>query len=99
MNQPVGLLLQLSQVAFRSDVKLVNEGWDFQAYVALRKTGKLTLLSWLQSLRGAKPAIWAWDDPLPMILSLGSFLRRVCSKLGTAACRPFIRSDRSEPRQ
>ncbi len=61
---------------FRSDIKYVNEEWDFKAFLALRKSGDLTLGSWLRSLRGTKArGIGAWDDPLPFIVLLWRFLR------------------------
>ena len=56
----------LQTYSFRSGVKCVNEEWDIQAYLALRQSGALSLRHWLRSLRGAKPAIGAWDDPLPL---------------------------------
>jgi predicted ATP-grasp superfamily ATP-dependent carboligase len=76
-------------IGFRRGVKLVNEGWDVQAYLALRKTEKLSFWKWLASLRGAKPAIWAWNDPLPSLVGLGVFLRRLAAKL-----RPSRRTQR-----
>ena len=56
---------------FRRGVKFVNEEWDLQAYLALRKSGKLGLWTWLASLRGVRAwAVWAWDDPLPFLAGL-----------------------------
>jgi predicted ATP-grasp superfamily ATP-dependent carboligase len=56
-------------VSFKPDVKYVNEEWDFKAYLALRKSGELTLGGWLSSLEGAQAkAIWALDDPLPLLV-------------------------------
>lgn len=60
---------------FRLGVKLLNEEWDVQAYLALRKSGTLNLWRWLRSLRGSKAAIGAWDDPLPLVMGLLRFLQ------------------------
>ena len=63
--------------AFRPFVKCVNEEWDVQAYLALRKSGGLNLWRWLNSLRGSKITIGAWDDPFPFIAGFWR-LFRVC---------------------
>ena len=61
---------------FEPGVKYVNEEWDFKAFLALRKVGDLTFSKWLRSLRGAKArAILAWDDPWPLVIVAGRFLR------------------------
>jgi D-aspartate ligase len=61
----------------RPGIKYINEEWDFQAYLALRRTGELTFWRWLRSLRGVKArGIWAWDDPLPMVVGLRRLVRR-----------------------
>ena len=57
--------------SFRPGVKFVNEEWDLQAFLALRRSGQLTVRSWLASLRGVRAtAVWAWDDPLPFLARL-----------------------------
>lgn len=78
-NAPVNL--------FRSGVKCVNEEWDLQAYLVLRKSGSLNLWKWLRSLRGAKTAIGAWDDPLPLLAGIWRLLKR---------CWQYLRERRSE---
>ena len=61
---------------FRRGVKFVNEEWDVQAFLALRKSGKLGLRAWLASLRGVRArAVWAWDDPLPFLAGLWRLAR------------------------
>lgn len=67
---------QVQSDRFRPGVKYVNEEWDFKAYLALRKSGQLTLWSWLRSLRGVEArAVLAWDDPLPLAAVIWRFLR------------------------
>ena len=64
------------QPPFRRDVRYVNEEWDTQAFAALRRSGELTLLDWLRSMRGTRAwALFAWDDPLPLLVGLWRFLR------------------------
>lgn len=70
--------------SFRPGVKYVNEEWDFQAYLALRKSGALNLRRWLRSIRGAKTAIGAWDDPLPLIAGFRRLLQIVWFHLKSA---------------
>jgi predicted ATP-grasp superfamily ATP-dependent carboligase len=61
---------------FQRGVRYVNEEWDLKAYLALRKTGELTLGSWLQSIRGAQAkALWASDDPLPFLATMSRVVR------------------------
>ena len=61
---------------FQRGVRYVNEEWDLKAYLALRKSGELTLGSWLQSIRGAKAkALWASDDPLPILVTMYRMVR------------------------
>lgn len=61
---------------FRRDVKYVHEEWDAQAFAALRRSGELTLVDWLRSLRGTRAwGLFAWDDPLPLLVGLWRFLR------------------------
>jgi D-aspartate ligase len=61
-------------------VKYVNEEWDVQSFMALRSNSKLSLRSWLGSIRGTRAwAIGAWDDPLPLIVGLGRFLKHLVS--------------------
>ena len=68
----------------REPVKWINEELEVQRYLLLRKSGAMTFWSWLGSLRGAKSkALWAWDDPLPLIAGVGRLLlmltRRIAS--------------------
>jgi predicted ATP-grasp superfamily ATP-dependent carboligase len=61
---------------FQPGIKYFNEEWDFKAYLALRKSGELTLGRWLRSVCGSKAkAIGAWDDPLPLIVLFWRFLQ------------------------
>jgi D-aspartate ligase len=63
---------------FRSDVRYVNEEWDLQAFVAARVSGRLTLRGWLRSLIGTRAwAIFAWDDPGPLLVGLWRTLAKV----------------------
>jgi predicted ATP-grasp superfamily ATP-dependent carboligase len=58
--------------SFRTGVQYVNEEWDAQAYWTLRRSGELTLRKWASSLRETRAwALFAADDPLPMIAGLG----------------------------
>ena len=60
----------------RPAVTYVNEEWDVQAFLSMRKTGALNLRGWLGSLRQARAkAFWAWDDPLPALVGLGRLAR------------------------
>jgi predicted ATP-grasp superfamily ATP-dependent carboligase len=67
---------------FRPGVKFVNEEWDLKAYLALRKTGRMSVGHWLRSLRGTQArAIGAWDDPFPVVVVLWRFLSAFCRKV------------------
>lgn len=56
----------------RAGVKWVHEPWDLAAFRALRRTGDISLRSWLGSRRGVRSrAIWARDDPMPLLAWLG----------------------------
>jgi predicted ATP-grasp superfamily ATP-dependent carboligase len=60
---------------FRRNVKYVNEEWDVLAYLALRRSGQISLKGWIESLRGVEAsAIWALDDSRPLIVGFGRFL-------------------------
>ena len=72
---------------FRPLVKCVNEEWDIQAYFAYRKSGALNLWRWLQSLRGAKITILAWDDPLPFLVGCWRLLKISGSSLWSVVRR------------
>lgn len=75
---------------FRRQVKYVNEEWDVQAYLSLRKSRDITFRSWLDSLRGVQAwAFGAWDDPLPLLAGLWRVLRRTWSRIaGKPAAAP-----------
>ena len=61
---------------FRPGVKYVNEQWDVTAYLALRKSGKLTFVRWVRSVLGSEAkAIWAWRDPFPLFMVLWGFMK------------------------
>jgi len=78
-----GSELEISLSApFRPQVKYVNEEWDVQAYLSLRKSKAITLRDWLGSLRGVQAwAIGAWDDPLPLVAGLWRLLRLTWSRI------------------
>jgi predicted ATP-grasp superfamily ATP-dependent carboligase len=66
---------------FRCGVKYVNEEWDIKAYLALRKSGELTLRGWWNSIRDAEArALWMWNDPLPLGVALGRSLRALVAR-------------------
>jgi len=61
----------------RPGIRHVNEEWDLQAYLALRRSGALGLRDWLRSIRGAESwAIGALDDPLPILMGFWRFLKQ-----------------------
>jgi predicted ATP-grasp superfamily ATP-dependent carboligase len=63
------------QASFQANIKYVNEEWDVQAFASLRQEGELTLAEWLRSIRGTRAwALFAWDDPLPILVGLWRFL-------------------------
>lgn len=77
---------------FERGVRYINEEWDFKAYLALRRSGELSLRSWLHSIRGVKAnALWASDDPMPLLVTvyraLRAFLRGVVSTPGRESKR------------
>jgi len=70
-----GVALPESTPRARPGIKHINEEWDIQAYLALRRTGDLTFLAWLRSVRDAKSwAVGAWDDPGPLAMGFARFL-------------------------
>ena len=77
----VGLDLAVApRHSFRLNVKYVNEEWDVQAFWALRKSKELTFAGWLRSLRGTQAwALFAWDDPLPLLAGLWRFFS-ICAR-------------------
>jgi D-aspartate ligase len=61
---------------FRAGVKWVNEDLDVQAFLALRKTGELTLWRWLRSVSAARSwAVATPRDPLPFLFQAFAHLR------------------------
>ncbi len=65
-------------------VRYVNEEWDVQAFFALRRTGLMSLRSWLTSLRGVRAkAFAAWDDPVPLLVGLWRLRRILGAPLGS----------------
>ena len=66
---------------FRQGVTFVNERIDLEAFLTLRKSGKIRFLPWLRSVVGAgAKAYWRWDDPGPFLAFAwnlaSSYLRR-----------------------
>lgn len=77
-----------SERRFRVGVTYLNEEWDVQAYLAMRRTGALNLASWLRSLRGVEArALGAWDDPLPLVVGFLRLVRRLGSGAWSATRR------------
>jgi predicted ATP-grasp superfamily ATP-dependent carboligase len=63
---------------FRPHVTFVNEEWDVLAFSALRASQRLTLGAWLRSWLGTRSwAVFAWDDPSPLLVGLWRLLRRL----------------------
>jgi predicted ATP-grasp superfamily ATP-dependent carboligase len=80
---------------FQSGVKYVNEEWDVQAYLALRKADAMSLGEWLGSLRGVEArALGAWDDPIPLVVGFLRLLRQLAAGLWAAARRLMERGRR-----
>lgn len=71
-------LFSKTELRVPNGVKFVDEQLDVQTFLEMRRAEALSLGGWLGSLRGAKPAIAAWDDPAPLLVGLG---RAVQSKL------------------
>lgn len=63
-----------------SGVKFVDEQLDVQTFFDLHQRGELSFAQWVRSLRGARPAIAAWDDPGPLLVGVG---RALHAKLNT----------------
>jgi predicted ATP-grasp superfamily ATP-dependent carboligase len=72
------------QHGYAVGVRCVLLPQDLRAFHALRKARKITWRSWLRSWIGARPAVFAWDDPLPAI-SLPLFVARRAIRLATAS--------------
>ncbi|HEY7089502.1 MAG TPA: hypothetical protein VH518_15500 [Tepidisphaeraceae bacterium] len=61
---------------FRRNVTMVDEELDIQSFLTSWKAGSLTLGAWLRSLLSVRAtAVWAWDDPMPMLAGIGRFFR------------------------
>ena len=74
-----------SNKGFQSGVKYLNEEWDIQAYLTLRKSGALNFWSWFRSLRGIKArAIGAPDDLFPFVIGLWRAVEVLCQNLWSA---------------
>jgi predicted ATP-grasp superfamily ATP-dependent carboligase len=59
---------------YRTGVKWVSIYRDTKAFLAYRKEGLITLLSWLRSFRGETQwAVFAWDDIKPFLSSIGRY--------------------------
>lgn len=71
-------LFSMTHLRIPNGVKFVDEQLDVQTFFEMRRAGALSLGGWLGSLRGAEPAIAAWDDPAPLLVGLG---RAVQSKI------------------
>lgn len=71
---------------YQPGLKWLNFGNDARAVMRdYRPSGDLSLLSWLRSYRGRKVYdIFAWDDPVPVMVSYGKYLRALGRKLGAS---------------
>jgi predicted ATP-grasp superfamily ATP-dependent carboligase len=84
---------------FRRGVRYVHEAWDLRACLALRKTGQLGLGAWVRSLREADVrALWASDDPRPLLAAMYLPLRAALREAAAALGRESMR-ERSFPRR
>jgi predicted ATP-grasp superfamily ATP-dependent carboligase len=73
---------------FDTGVRYQHEAWDLRACLALRKTGQLGLGAWVRSLREADvKALWASDDPGPLLAALYLPLRAALKEVGATLCR------------
>lgn len=62
----------VATTGFRPGVTYINEALDVFAYLELRESAPIGLRGWLRSVRGARArAIWAPDDPLPLVVGAG----------------------------
>ena len=63
---------------FKTGVKWINFEDDVQSYLQYRRTNKLSLLSWLRSIKDARSfAYFAWYDPAPFLLVTLALAKRV----------------------
>ena len=69
-----------STPTFRRRVKYMNEELDVLAYAALRRSDGMTFGQWVRSIRGTRStAIWARDDPMPLVVGGWRFVRFLLS--------------------
>jgi predicted ATP-grasp superfamily ATP-dependent carboligase len=61
----------------RLGVRYVDEELDFQAFRSLTQSGKLSFAAWVRSIFRARPIIFAWDDPMPIVNGLWRLLRNL----------------------
>jgi predicted ATP-grasp superfamily ATP-dependent carboligase len=77
---------------FRRGVRYVHETWDLRACLALRTPGQLGLGPWVRSLREADArALWASDDPRPLVAAVYWPLRAALREAATALGRKWKR--------
>jgi predicted ATP-grasp superfamily ATP-dependent carboligase len=68
---------------------------DLYAFRERRRTGELTLFTWLGTLRlPIVLPVFQWDDPVPSLIDSGRFLGRVVNKTWSVLGLPFRRSFR-----
>ena len=73
-----------TEIAFDEGVKWISFERDLPAFLKYHKEGALTLRQWLVSITTGRRdyAVFAWDDPVPFILSPFHFVyNRVRSRL------------------
>lgn len=61
----------------RNGIRVMDEEMDVLAFMALAQAGELSAGEWLRTVRGAKPVIAAWDDPMPLLVGIGRGVKRL----------------------
>ena len=68
--------------SFEEGVKWISFTRDWSAFRQYHKEGNITLWQWLKSISTGRRdyAVFAWDDPLPFILSTPLFIRSLLGR-------------------
>jgi len=81
---------------YRDNVRLWYPVEDFRAFLQLHSRGELTLLRWLRSIMHRKTLpVFRWTDPLPSLVGVARYVRRLASKTCRSLRRCQIWSTRS----
>src|SRR5581483_9463268 len=64
------------QERYQIGVRIVNEENDWLGFLQQRGRGTMSTLQYLGSLRGAKPLVAAWDDPVPLYYGARRMVKR-----------------------